>query len=137
MDKPLTIEYITGFFDADGSVSLMRAAKNEHKSPTVAFHNNERVILEKIKAYFGFVSISKKKARKPTHKDSYDLKMAYNKAMLVLAQMRPYILHPKKKHRTDLILEEYLSVTDRQGNYSGEMLIAKYDFEERFFQDSK
>lgn len=128
------IKYITGFFDADGSVTLSRSRKNEMKSPQVSFHNNERVILEEIKRYFGHGSISKKKARKDTHHDSYDLKMSHQKAILVLEQMYPYMLHPKKRYRTKLILEEYSLITNRQGHYTGRMLIAKYDFEERFFQ---
>jgi hypothetical protein len=44
------------------------------------------------------------------------------------------MLHPTKRYRAKLILEEYLSVTDRQGNYTDKKLDAKNDFEERFFR---
>ena len=34
--------YIAGFFDADGSISLLSIHKNEYKSVQVSFCNNER-----------------------------------------------------------------------------------------------
>ncbi len=131
------LEYIAGFFDADGCVTLTKDHKSKHRSPQVSFVNNERAILETIREYFGYGTICKKPARKENHNSSYDLQYTHRRAMQVLEAIYPFMLHSRKRHRTKLILEEYLSVTDRQGNYTGKMLIAKRDFEERFFNDSQ
>lgn len=128
------LEYIAGFFDADGSVSLIRCARNENRSPQVCFHNSYRSILEAIKDYLGCGTITLKRAKKQTHSDSYDLKVTHRQALVVAEKIYPYVRHPAKKERLRLLLEEYLSTTDRQGNYTRKALIAKYDFEERFFQ---
>lgn len=44
-------KYISGFFDADGSITLTRNTKNSNKTIQVSFHNNELDILEKIKTF--------------------------------------------------------------------------------------
>ena len=38
----MDFSYIAGFFDADGSISLLSIHKNEYKSVQVSFCNNER-----------------------------------------------------------------------------------------------
>ena len=43
--------YISGFFDADGSIQLNKIHPNQLPSPVITFHNNERVILEKINKF--------------------------------------------------------------------------------------
>lgn len=62
----MTWEYISGFFDADGSISAVRVHSNTNKTIQVSFHNNELRILEEIKSFIfselGIIgSITKKK----------------------------------------------------------------------------
>ena len=60
--------YISGFFDADGSISLVKASKKCNKTLQVSFSNCEKRILESIQEYIikevgatGHISIKKKK----------------------------------------------------------------------------
>ena len=42
-------EYISGFFDADGCITISKPTKNKNKTIQISFHNNEIEILENIK----------------------------------------------------------------------------------------
>ena len=94
--------YISGFFDADGSTSIIAESSKRNKSLQVSFHNNERIILETIQKFIfdelGFNgTISLKKSKNINHQDAYDLKYKYRQALEVANKMT--ILHPKKVHR--------------------------------------
>lgn len=112
--------YITGFFDADGSITACSAHKGKNKTIQVSFHNNELTILEEIRDFIfedlGIKgSISRKPARKESHQDSYDLKYLYQKGLSVANKIAT--IHPKKKHRIkiyNLIQEK----TKRNGKYT-------------------
>lgn len=47
----MDFNYISGFFDADGSISLLSIHKNEYKSIQVSLCNNELSILESIRDF--------------------------------------------------------------------------------------
>lgn len=131
----MTIEYISGFFDADGSISLMANGRGKNKTIQISFHNNELDILKDIQLYFdkldlkGFISI--KPAKKETHSDSYELKYVYNKALEVAKLLKSS--HPKKLHRINTCLKYYKKVTPRNGKYSNELLRKKQAFDRLFF----
>jgi len=117
-------EYITGFFDADGSISAIKMSKNQNKTIQISFHNCELVILEEIKCFIlkdlrvrG--TISRKPARKESHQDSYDLKYTYQNAFKVSKNLNTR--NPKKKHRIKIysLIQES---TKRNGKYSEEEL---------------
>ena len=68
--------YISGFFDADGSISLVKKNQNNNtnKSIQISFHNTQLSILEEIKNFIdmdlnikGFISTKKAKKRKSFH----------------------------------------------------------------------
>ncbi len=72
--------YISGFFDADGSIQLNRIHRNQLPSPVMTFHNNERVILELIKAFIydelnvnGTIVTKKKEG----YADQFELRYSY------------------------------------------------------------
>lgn len=129
-------EYISGFFDADGSITLSAQSVNKNKTIQISFHNNEREILESIQDFIfeelnvkGHISL--KKARQETHQDSYDLKYVYRNALEVANRLT--ILHPKKAHRLrvyNLIQEK----TKRNGKYTEQELLERRELEENFFQ---
>lgn len=96
----MTWEYISGFFDADGSITVVKVHSNTNKTIQVSFHNNERDILEKIKGFIfselGILgSITKKKCQKIHHGVAYDLKYTYKNGLLVANKITSY--HQKKK----------------------------------------
>lgn len=129
-------DYIGGFFDADGSITLANISKGKNKSAVLSFHNNEKSILEEIQNFIyneleikGF--ITHKKPRKENHNDSYSLTYCYfPKVITIMSNFKIY--HPKKKHRFELILK-IKDVTKRNGKYSEEELKERLDTENLFW----
>lgn len=114
--------YIAGFFDADGSITAVRQHQGKNRTIQISFHNNELLILEKIREFIRNDlqckgSLSTKSAKKETHSDSYELKYVFRKGLLVGNKMYPFILHSKKKHRIE-IYNKIQNLTKRNGKYS-------------------
>lgn len=127
--------YITGFFDADGSVTLVHPGNSKRKTVQISFHNNELNILESIKNFIynetglnGHISI--KKARKETHNDSYDLKYVYRSASSLIQYIDT--IHPKKQHRFK-VYSDIQNITPRNGKYTPEALEKREKLEELFW----
>lgn len=132
----MNLQYISGFFDADGSISLIRKHSNENKSLQISFHNTQRIILEQIYNFLltnhnlkGY--ISKKSAKQENHSDSYDLVYTFKSAIKLANLINSY--HPVKSHRINTVLKYYNSVTSRNGKYSEKQFSRKLAFERLFF----
>lgn len=133
----MNIQYISGFFDADGYISLLKSNKNDiAKHVVIGFTNTEKTILCKIQDFLmeqyslkGI--ISSKKPVKEIHKIGYDLKYHYNDALKLAELLISF--HPKKNHRINLSLLEYKTFVKRNGKYSIEELRRLKEFEDRFF----
>lgn len=111
--------YISGFFDADGSVSYTYPRKGKNKTAQVSFHNTEMSILNKIKSFIDSEigvkgSIVTKKPRSENHIISYDLKYKFRSAIEVLKRLD--IRHPKKRQRKNLLLQ-IQKIKPRNGKY--------------------
>lgn len=134
--KSMNWEYITGFFDADGSISLIKKNKGREKSPQISFHNNELNILIEVQEFIlkklnikGF--ISKKKKAKDHHGQQYDLKYeGFPKCSAIGKNLNTK--HYKKAKRIALI---YLihAVTPRNGKYDEQTLKTRSELEFQFF----
>ena len=136
----MNLSYISGFFDADGSISLLSIHRNEHKSIQVSFCNNQLELLEEIEGFLETSlqikgSISKKKARKPGHSDNFELKYTRNAALMLIEHLDSH--HPKKKYRIDVALHYYQEVTVRNGKYSEADLVRKEAFNRLFYWNGK
>ncbi|MCB0598607.1 MAG: LAGLIDADG family homing endonuclease [Lewinellaceae bacterium] len=132
--------YISGFFDADGSISLLNIHNNEHKAVQVSFCNNELSILESIRDFLyreinikGW--ISRKKAREAYHSDNYELKYTRHSALNLIKRLESH--HPKKRHRIAVALEYYNKVTNRNGKYDERGLSRKKAFNRLFYWNGK
>lgn len=132
----MTWEYLTGFFDADGSISLLKNNQKERRSVVISFHNNELDILNEIKNFLeielqikGY--LKHKKAKKKEHKDQYDLRYFYQHAMRICTKLKSK--HPKKIHRINTALE-INRVIKRNGKYTKEESEHRDLLEEKFFQ---
>lgn len=126
--------YITGFLDADGSISYMRKNENKRRTPQVSFHNNEEVILKRIRDFIKEElgvngRVVKKKARKETHLDSYDLRYYYKSAIEILKRVDP--IHPKKRHRKNILIKIH-KLVPRNGKYSDQVLSKIERLEQRY-----
>jgi hypothetical protein len=127
--------YITGFFDADGSVCLATPSVG-YKYLQVSFHNNELNILEDIKTFIDTEldckgSIVSKKKRSENHNISYDLKYSYRKALQIGNKMDS--IHPKKVHRFK-VYNELQAVIPRSGTYTEEIKKKREELEKKFME---
>ena len=116
----MTWEYISGFFDADGSITVAKYQKNEQPTIQISFSNNEKNILEEIRDFIKKEiningSISKKLPKKETHSINYELKYVYKNAYCLSKYLNP--LHDKKAYRIK-IYEQIQQATPRNGKYT-------------------
>lgn len=129
--------YISGFFDADGSITYLSSGKGRKKSIALYFTNNELVILETIQQFIlnqtgckGFIST--KKPAKKQHQISYSLNFHdIPKTTAVLKKMK--LFHPIKKHKSNLAFQ-LKAITPRNGKYTKELLKEREKFEKKFFR---
>tara|TARA_R110000868_G_scaffold247511_2_gene503875 strand:+ start:616 stop:1017 length:402 start_codon:yes stop_codon:yes gene_type:complete len=129
-------EYITGFFDGDGSISLVKKNKSREKSPQISFHNNELNILIEIQEFIlkelkikGF--ISKKKKVKEHHGQQHELKYdGFPKCITISKYLNTK--HHKKAKRIAL-LDLIHAVTPRNGKYNEQTLKTRAELEFQFF----
>ncbi|NLK34541.1 MAG: hypothetical protein GX301_03705 [Gracilibacteraceae bacterium] len=125
--------YIAGIIDGEGSIMLTKFHKNQFPSPCITVSSTSLELLEWVKAKSGLGSIKSKKNYNPiSHKDSYTYIVRYDKAISLLKEIEPYLIIEQKKHRAQMILNEYKKLTPRNGKYSEELLKQKEEFLNRF-----
>lgn len=132
----MNIDYISGFFDADGSITLSRKYKSaKYRSIKLDFSNNELYILEEIKEFLLTKNIksyiSKKPAKKITHQDSYSLSVQGSYALRLCKLLN--LKHSKKIHRINCVNKYWNKVTIRNGKYTNTQIKSKLAFERLFF----
>ncbi len=126
------LAYAAGLFDGEGSISLVRQKNNRSPSPQVAVASNDYEVLGWFQKRFGG-SIVTKQPRKPTHSVSYDWRLTDRRALTFLALIRPYLVIERKIRRIDLLLNNYIACTPRNGRYTKEMAERKQTLIETFF----
>jgi len=97
--------------------------------PCVSISSTDMELLERIRnlTKMGKI-ISKKNYNKEKHLDSYTYRVIYDDAIKLLEVIEPYLVIQKKKLRAKFILENYKSVTPRNGKYTEEMKKKKEQF---------
>lgn len=132
----MNLHYISGFFDADGSITIASNNKKEFKSPQISFSNTKLIILKEIQLFLlnnynlkSYISI--KQPRFKNHNVAYDLKFKGNHAKLLSNLLTSY--HPVKQHRINCVNKYYNKVTKRNGKYNEKELKSKLAFERLFF----
>jgi hypothetical protein len=133
--KEWEASYIAGIIDGEGSITLTRLHKNEHRRPCITIASTDIELLTYIQSLTGG-GISRKKNYQPDrHKDSYTLNVKKKQSVLrTLYYVCPYLRVNKKRNRALWILENYERVTPRNGKYNPELLSNKLLFEEQFFR---
>lgn len=132
----MSIDYISGFFDADGSILIANSRKNSpYKTISITFTNTELQIIQNIQTYLlqqynvkGY--ISKKTPKKSNHKTCYSLSYPYTSAEILCRILKSN--HPKKAHRINVFNKYYQSITNRNGKYSVNEHSRKLAFERLF-----
>ena len=128
--------YISGFFDADGSITLANPGNAKYKTVYLSFHNNELSILESIKKFIEKETgikgvIVEKKPRLKNHNIAYDLKYDFLPKVIAISE-KLKIKHPKKLHRIK-IAHQIAEIVPRNGKYTAELLKSRKNLEELFF----
>jgi hypothetical protein len=126
------LAYAAGLFDGEGSISLVRQKNNRSHSPQVSVASNDCEVLGWLQERFGG-SIVTKQPRKPTHSVSYDWRLTDRRALAFLTLIRPYLVIERKIRRVDLLLNNYIACTPRNGRYTEEMAEQKQALIETFF----
>lgn len=136
--KIMNLNYISGFFDADGSITMSyKQASDTFKTIKIDFTNVELNILQDIQQYLKDnynlnLFISTKPARRETHSVSYSLSANSNQTCYILCTLLTSI-HPKKKHRINTVLKYHNQVTKRNGKYNNKEITRKLAYERLFF----
>ena len=129
-------DYITGFFDADGSITLSKHHNAPYKTVQVYFHNNELALLEEIRDFIEKETgikgvILTKKPAKIEHRTAYDLRYIYFRTANRILKNMPS-KHPKKRHRISISFE-LEKLTPRNGKYTEVTLARRLEKEKEFF----
>lgn len=133
----MTLQYISGFFDADGSISMVKNSKKDiYRTLKIDFANSEKSILIEIqiflKSFDITATISTKKQRNQFHSINYSLSVNTNQMCVKLCELLQR-LHPKKRHRINTILKYHNKVTNRNGKYTVKEHARKIAYERLFF----
>ena len=134
----MTLQYISGFFDADGSITMSKNSKlDPYKTIKMDFTNTYIIILEEIQKYLldvhGIKSyISTKPSKKENQNTGYSLSCNSNQECLKLCKLLESH-HPKKLHRINTVLKYHNIVTMRNGKYTDKQVTRKLAYERLFF----
>lgn len=120
--------YIAGLVDGEGTVTLSRLHRNENRRLVVCISNNDRALLEHVKAKVGAGRITSKRVYSPRHSPSFNYQINSRQALALLSQIVIY-LRSYKVGRARLALREYLNLTPRNGRYTTAMVAARRKFE--------
>lgn len=134
----MTLDYISGFFDADGSITMSKQSKTAcFKTIKIDFTNTYLSIVEEIQKYllneYNIKTyISKKPKNNVKHNIGYALSCGSNQECLRLCRLLKSH-HPKKLHRINTVLKYHNLVTIRNGKYTNKQIIRKLAYERLFF----
>jgi len=126
------LAYAAGLFDGEGSISLVRQKNNRTHSPQVSVASTDYEVVLWFQDRFDG-SIVTKQPRKSNHSVSYDWRLTDRRALAFLELIRPYLVIERKIRRIDLLLNDYMACTPRNGRYTEEMAERKQALIETFF----
>ncbi|WP_246010269.1 LAGLIDADG family homing endonuclease [Bacillus yapensis] len=127
--------YLAGIIDGEGSITLTRIHKNEHRRPCITIASTDKELLDYVSSLTGGIVLNKKNYNPEKHKDSYTLTIKKKQKVIeILELITVFRRVEKKKQRAKWILDNYDKVTPRNGKYSLELLEEKLLFEEKFFE---
>jgi hypothetical protein len=132
----LDLSYAAGLFDGEGTVGLVRRHRNCYRSPMVSVPSCTPHLLSWLWTRFGG-SISTKRCYKKGHSPSGVWALGSDASLKFLDLIFPYMREPEKIRRARMLIEEYKSVTSRNGKYTPATLERKRIFEKAFFRNTR
>ncbi len=124
---PLTVGYLAGLIDGEGTVTLTRKHRRENRQLAITISSTERKVLEYVLGILGAGKITRKRVYQAHHLPSYTYAIYNRQALQVLAWIQPNLQTYKAK-RAELILSQYVSLTPRNGKYSENQRIQREAF---------
>jgi len=124
--------YIAGIIDGEGTITLTRTHRGENRRPLLTISSTESALLLYVQSAIGLGRITNKACAREHHTPSFTYVISSRQALAVLSQVAQY-LRTYKASRARLLLDEYTSVTPRNGRYTPEQRTARQQFEARFF----
>ena len=109
--------YIAGIIDGEGSILLSRRHRNDNRQLVITVANTEINLLMYINEVVGAGRITRKRTTSVSHSPSATYSIDNRQAMSLLEQIVPYLKTYKAK-RAQLVLENYIALTPRNGKYT-------------------
>ena len=128
--------YVAGLIDGECTVGLTKFDRRCNRAPFVSFPNTAPELISEFMRLCGGIRCTKRIAES-NHSPSWTVTVRYANAIKLLRLIRPYMRHADKCYRADMLINEYASVTVRNGKYTAAMKAAKADFERRFFHPDR
>ncbi len=125
--------YIAGIIDGEGTISLTRKHRGEHRQLMVSISSTEPPLLKYVLKVIGAGRITNKCTYRDNHTPSVTYAISNRQALAVLEQVRPYLKTYKVK-RAELILHSYIRLTPRNGKYTQALLEERDIFIEKFLR---
>lgn len=125
--------YIAGLIDGEGTVTLSRRHRKDNRQLVVSISNTERPLLEYVLKTVGTGVLARKRISKEHHTPSLTYSVTNRQAISLLEQITPF-LKTYKLERSQLILQDYIRLTPRNGKYSQELHEQREEFIRNFFE---
>ena len=120
--------YIAGLIDGEGSITLTQEHRNERRRLVVSIANTELALLEFVRQAAGAGRITRKRTYSAIHTPSHAYKITNRQALALLGQISPF-LKSYKRRRAELVLDQYLQLTPRNGRYVADAANKRAAFE--------
>lgn len=131
--SPEDAAYIAGLIDGEGTISLTRKHRAEHRQLMLSISSTERPLLAYVLKTIGAGRITNKCTYRDHHTPSVTYAISNRQALAVLEQVVPYLRTYKAK-RARLILHNYIRLTPRNGKYTRALLKERDIFIEKFLR---
>jgi hypothetical protein len=129
--SPTNAAYLAGLVDGEGSISLTRLHHGQNRQLALSISSTERAILEWVLNAARVGKITTKRTSSPHHAPGLTYSVANRQALALLVQVAPY-LKSYKAERAQLVIDHYVRLTPRNGQYSEALRVARNEFERRF-----
>ena len=133
--------YISGFFDADGSITMSKNGHNNtYRTLKIDFTNTQLETLKDIQKYlqdtYGLkLFIATKPSTKEQWAECYTLTTSANRVCYKLCEIIKSH-HPKKMHRINTVLKYHNAVVKRNGKYNEREKMRRLAYERLFFSNA-
>jgi hypothetical protein len=121
--------YIAGILDGEGTIALTRRHRNENRQLEISISNTDLSLLRFVKERVGAGRITRKRTYQDNHSRSATYTISNRQALVLLEQVSQY-LRTYKAQRAELVLQNYVRLTPRNGFYTPEIAKLRSEFVE-------